>query len=500
MIAPLAVLPPPGTLAGEALRAAFVGGLFLLVFAGAEVWRHAARPPVEWTRKAVHTGGGVVAAAFPWLFASHWTILVLGAVFALLLQGTRRVGLLQSVHGVARRSEGGLYYPLAIYLLFLVGHETPVFYLIAILVLVLSDALAAVLGTAYGRLTYSVEGEDRRSAEGSVVFFLTTFLGVHLPLLLLTDTERAAAVVVALQVALIVTFIEAVSLGGSDNLAVPLLTYYLLVKMTPRSAEYIGLQLLAQLGLIAGVAWVALRSRVLTVSGAIAATLFFYAAYSLGGAEWVVPPALGLAGLLRVFSRRSRAAAPPRGEYQVAAVFYSTIVAAALVIVNNALEKLLPVGPALSETDPLYAPFVGVVAAHLAMLALAWREAAPEARRLVHRVRAFSVGLLWVVPGGLLVADRAPGVEGALVAVATCVLAFGIYAGVRWARWVPRGPLRELRLQMAASVGALLLVLPLHFLHLAEPVLPWLVGTPCPDESFFRARGNILLVTVDSQG
>ena len=44
--------------------------------------------------------------------------------FAGIVFGTRRLGWLQSIHGVERRSEGGIYYPVAIYLLFLLGGET----------------------------------------------------------------------------------------------------------------------------------------------------------------------------------------------------------------------------------------------------------------------------------------------------------------------------------------------------------------------------------------
>ena len=458
-----AALPPPGTLAGEAARAAAVAPLFLLLFGAAELWRKAAGPPVEWTRKAVHTGGGVIAAGFPWIFASHWTVLALGAAFGGILWGTRRLGILRSVHGVERRSEGGLYYPLAVYLLFLIAGRTPVFYLVSILALVVSDTVAALVGTHYGRLTFSVEGGDRRSLEGSAVFFLATFLGVHLPLLLLTDADRAASVLVALQVALIVTFFEAVCLFGSDNLVVPLATYFLLVKMTPRTAEWIGEQLLAQLALIAVVSAVALRSRVLTVSGAIGATLFFYGAYSLGGPEWTVAPAAALAGLVWVFRHFIRGGRPPRGDYQVSAVFYSTIVAAALVILNNALETLIPsAGPVLRDTDPLYGAYVGVLAGHLAMLALTWRESGPEAVHWANRMRAAALGVLCVVPWGIAVWNRGPRFDATAVAAAVALLAFALYAALRWAPRVPRGAAWELRLQMFSSLAALAVVVPVH--------------------------------------
>src|SRR5688572_5987456 len=298
-------MPPFGTLSGELARAAIAGAGFLLLFAVAEVWRATGNPPVEWTRKLVHFGGGLIAAGFPWLFRSHWTLLALGGAFFLILWATRRLGMLQSVHGVSRRSEGGLYYPVAVYLLFLIAAGRPVFYLIALLALVVSDTVAAVLGSSYGRVNYTVE-RDRRTLEGSAVFFLSTFLVVHLPLLLLAHTAPALSVLVAFQVALVMTLFEGISIRGNDNLIVPLVTYFLLLKLTTQAADFLAYQIAAQLVIMALVALVAWRYQFLTASGAMGFMLFFYGAYSLGGEEWTVAPALALGAYTAFYLLRCR--------------------------------------------------------------------------------------------------------------------------------------------------------------------------------------------------
>lgn len=246
----LSALSPAATVAGEITRAAMAAAAFLALFAAAEAWRALKNPPVEWTRKLVHFGGGIVAAAFPWLFASHWTVLVLGAAFFAILWGTGKLGWLQSVHGVARRSEGGLYFPVAVYVLFVVGADRPVFYLISTLVLVVSDAVAAVFGAAYGRVGYAVERE-RRTVEGSTVFFLSTFLIVHLPLLLMAGVDPRLSVLVGVQLALIVTLMEGISIRGNDNLIVPLATFFLVVKLTAQQPEFLAYQLGAQVVIMA---------------------------------------------------------------------------------------------------------------------------------------------------------------------------------------------------------------------------------------------------------
>ena len=131
---------------------------------------------------------------------------------------------------------------MGVVLLFLVGRREPVFYLISLFTLVVCDSLAALFGKAYGRHRYLVTSE-RRSLEGSAVFLISAFVGIHLALLLLTNIERGACVLIALQLALLVTSLEAISAGGSDNLTVPLATYYLLVNLTLRPVDRVALQL-----------------------------------------------------------------------------------------------------------------------------------------------------------------------------------------------------------------------------------------------------------------
>lgn len=460
-------MPPVGSLAGELARAAIAGAAFLLLFAAAELWRKARQPPAEWTRKLVHFGGGLVAAAFPWLFASHWTVLALGAAFFLILWGTRRLGLLQSVHGVARRSEGGLYYPVAVYALFLIGARQPVFYLIALLALVVSDTVAAVLGSSYGRVNYTVE-RDRRTLEGSAVFFLSTFLVVHLPLLLLAGTPPLSSVLVAFQLALLMTLFEGISIRGNDNLIVPLVTYFLLIKLTAQEPAFLAYQIAAQLLIMALVALVAWRYQFLTASGAMGFMLFFYGAYSLGGEEWTVAPAIALGAFTAYYLLRCRPRRKADSRYQVVAAFYVSIVPAALFIANNVFEKMIHV-PGFGEGDPFYPAFLGAVAAQAALVVYHVDPAGGSATRThsAIRVAAPLAAFLLVVPAGLAVGAwagaRSVGIAAAvvLVAIAVDVIVQRMHPAAAM-RMRDRGPwmLRVQALSVAAAVAA---------------VLPWIV-------------------------
>lgn len=454
---------------GELISAAMVGCGFLLIFGAAELWHRLGDPPVELSRKFVHVASGLLVLAFPWIFTSRWTVLGLAAGFALLILGTRRVGMLQSIHGVSRRSEGGLFYPLAVVLLFTLAYDERVFYLISVLALIVSDPAAALLGKVYGKTAYWVE-EDRRSIEGSVSFFVTTFLIVHLPLLLMTELDRDVCVLLALHISLVVTLIEGVSLRGSDNLLIPLSAFYLLVRFTPESASVMGRHISVLLVTFALLTVFCLRSRLMRTSGVMAAALFFYGVYLFGNAQWMAAPTLalgGIAGLRRVLRIRGSV---PDGHYEVLAAIYAGVVALTLIVAHDVLPRALS-GPAwLLEGDAFRAPFVGVIAGQAAVIAATqFRPFGPQNREppsIPLTLTVLAGSLVVVVPAGLWLTGGVT-IVSATTAVAITAIAVAFYWTARKLPGWPGEPPWNMRLQAASLAAATVLMLPIHFLLLA---------------------------------
>ena len=431
----------------ELIRAALVGAGFLLIFGGAEAWRTLGQPSAELSRKSVHFAGGLLVLAFPWIFTSRWTVIGLVSVFAFLIWGTARVGLLKSVHGVARKTEGGLFYPLAVALLFVLAYDNPAFYLVAALTLIVSDAAAALLGTAYGTVTYSVE-EDRRSLEGSISFLVITFLVVHLPLLLMTDIDRGVSVILAVLISLIVTLLEGVSLRGSDNLIVPMATFYLLMRFT---SEGFG---------------IGLTSRFLRTSGVMAATLFFYAVYLFGGAGWITAPAIALIALVAMRYFLREVVDQYNVQHQVLATLYAVIVILVILIVHDVLPRVMSGPEWLLNGEAFRAPFVGVVVGQLTMMLITqfspFRPGNREPTSVSMTLGLFALALGLVAPlglgatGGIALAPF--GTAAAIAALATL-----LYWRMRKLPGWPSRPPWNMRLQTACLTLATLLVLPVHF-------------------------------------
>src|SRR5262249_38505082 len=202
--------------------------------------------------------------------------------------------------------------------------------------------------------------------------------------------DRAASLLVAAQIALLVASFEAISMRGNDNVVVPLGTYYLLLKMTPKSAASIGLQLASQVGLLALTSLIAWRTRFLTLSGAIAAHLVLYAAWSLGGPGWTIAPLGALAGYLALTAWRGGAHGVPEGGHQVRAIYYTSIVGVLAIFADNSFATLMPVGTSLRAGHPFQVLCVGAFAAPLAIVAWEMVESTPVARRRPLLVRAAS--------------------------------------------------------------------------------------------------------------
>jgi dolichol kinase len=278
-------------LAGAALTAAF-----LTLIGLAELWRITASPPVEWTRKLVHAGGGLTSLAIPLVIESHWVVLVLalgmGAVFLV----SRAFGWLPSLHAVERRTRGVEYYPVSVYVLFLLTRGRPWLYVCCLLVLALSDAIAALVGKRFGRIQYEVDG-NQKSLEGSAAFFGVTLAVIALPLLLWPDPTIPPAVnclLVAVLAALLATGFEAISLEGRDNLWLPLGVCIVLRKLLRQPTEELVAQNIAFLGITLAIAAACYFAHAFNVGATLVFLLTTYAAWSLGSPDWAWPAAAGL--------------------------------------------------------------------------------------------------------------------------------------------------------------------------------------------------------------
>lgn len=185
----------------------------------------------EISRKMVHIGLGLTTLSFPWIFSESWPVWIMCGVSIITLLGLRhrkfRDNLGGALHSIERQSFGEICFPLSVAILFHFSHNEPVFYIVPLLVLTLADAFAAIVGVRYGQSHYDA-AEGIKSIEGSLFFFITAFLCIQIPLLLMSSYANSHIILVALFIALLIMLCEAVSWQGLDNLFIPLGAYMVL--------------------------------------------------------------------------------------------------------------------------------------------------------------------------------------------------------------------------------------------------------------------------------
>lgn len=258
--------------------------IFLLIFIIAEI-SYKKGVNIEITRKFVHFAGSFVTIFFPFIFKTHWTVLILAILFCGVMLITKKTGTLQSVHAVERKSDGAIYHPIAIYICFLYSQflNQPWFYIISILILGISDAFAALVGKNYGMNEYIVEVGSKKTIEGSFAFFLTSFLITHLILLLTTTVGKVESVLVALLIATIITIFESVSLKGADNLFIPIGTMFILSKNVQPTIEGITFQLAVLIAFLVSYLVIMFPYKRIGFSGVVLLGLINYVIWTLLG-------------------------------------------------------------------------------------------------------------------------------------------------------------------------------------------------------------------------
>lgn len=200
-----------------------ISGSIAALFGSSELLFHSLHIRGEWTRKYVHLVTGIIILLLPRFFDSHWWVLAMCVPFGICLWFSQRQGWLPSIHRIGRESKGAWLYPVSVYVVFWVHekvfqHDLLAFYL-PVLILAISDPLAAITGKQWPKGPYRIGRNDVKTLAGSAAFFLSALaVSLAVPALLHSPLPLVAIPVIALAA----TVAEALSRNGYDNLSIPL--------------------------------------------------------------------------------------------------------------------------------------------------------------------------------------------------------------------------------------------------------------------------------------
>jgi len=198
-------------------------GIILLL--GEVIFRFLKGGPA-WSRSFAHLTAGIISLPFPWLFTSHWWVLILSLQSGLVLRTSRRLKVLPSHHRIAGRSTGSYLFFASIYTCFIASFLTgrKELFVIPMLVMTFSDVAAAQVGRRYGRRTIHRRlsaNTPYKTYEGSMAFFITAMVVTFLSFYYYMQWDLVSTIPMALTVALLTTAIEAFSPFGTDNFFIP---------------------------------------------------------------------------------------------------------------------------------------------------------------------------------------------------------------------------------------------------------------------------------------
>lgn len=224
-------------MSGDILNSIILASSFFTLFGVAEVLYHFLKVKVELTRKFVHIGTGFLSLLFPLMLGSHWPVLFLCAGFGVILILSLKFNLLKSINAIDRESMGSLCYPVSVYFCY-VAYEhynhIYVFFYLPILILAISDPIAALTGKKWPLGKYKIN-KDNKTLMGSSMFFLSSFLiciiyfGYARKDNTSSPFEYSFIFICSLIIGIVSSIAEAFSRRGYDNLTVPASVLFVMI-------------------------------------------------------------------------------------------------------------------------------------------------------------------------------------------------------------------------------------------------------------------------------
>jgi len=206
-------------------------------------------------RKMVHLFAGLSVLTTPYYSWPGWAVIIAGSLTVLTLLSSRKSKVKQlkelynSIGEEAEEKVGYLQGPFhyclsitSLILFFVIFAPNQMYFPVAgILLMIISDTLASVIGKKYGKIFIKLPWiKSTRTIEGSLTFFISgfilcfisfTFLGVTNPITQ-THISLELALIFSLITSALATIVELFSPSTWDDLTVPILTTIIIFLLT----------------------------------------------------------------------------------------------------------------------------------------------------------------------------------------------------------------------------------------------------------------------------
>ena len=246
------------------------------------------------TRRFVHIGVGLIVCTTPFTLKGWLPPAVLATIFLLANLLAIKMGLMKGIHSTKRISYGTVFFPMSYLILILLFWKNhPEILIVSMLLLSITDPLAAIIGERYGE-RFNTYLYDKKSYRGLYSVFISSFILSFLTLILFNnrgiyiDLSSIDILLTSLAISFVAVPAEAVSIKGTDNLSLPLLTGVMLsIMLNTNSSGRINniLWILLTFFVVA----IAYKGSSLSKSGMAGATVVGAFIFTIGGVAWLVP-------------------------------------------------------------------------------------------------------------------------------------------------------------------------------------------------------------------
>ncbi len=273
----------------------FCGGISLILFLSE--WLGKSRNiSSTTTRRFVHVSVGFIASFTPWIFADRLYPMIIGILFTLGNLFFLKKDLISSIHRHDRHNYGTIFFPLSFLFLLIFFWTKPVIFASAFLVMAIADPLASTIGQSIQHPRHFRIWAEKKSIEGSVIMFLTTFLLLNVILLygswVLHDIQYISIQTIfalAGPVSLLVTVGEFTSRNGSDNISIPVFTSVFLDLFLIQFNHDSLMSILVWMIISVLLFILTYRKQWLSADGTIGAWITGILIFSFHGLYWVLP-------------------------------------------------------------------------------------------------------------------------------------------------------------------------------------------------------------------
>lgn len=202
-----------------------------IILASAKLFEKAGK---EASRKFIHimlSNWWIIAMVF---FDNVFYATILPAMFIVINYASYKMDIIKVMERDEgeenKESLGTVYYAISLCILAIVTFgplKNPLVGLCGIAVMGYGDGLAAVIGQSIKSPEYKI-GQNKKTVAGSATMFIVTLIIIAG---FLTYNEATNIAIKSILVAILMTIVEAVSIKGTDNITVPLITSLLAILM-----------------------------------------------------------------------------------------------------------------------------------------------------------------------------------------------------------------------------------------------------------------------------